>query len=148
MIAYFWVAFGGALGSVSRFWLNGLVSQRFDTLPIGTILINVTGSFLIGVIGALAAPEGRMDSQSRAFATQLFMYGICGGYTTFSSFSLQTLSLVREREWLYAGECTPPGSKLGLTTPGGAQRRSHRQPAHCHIKDALALAALPRFVLQ
>jgi len=103
MIAYFWVAFGGALGSVSRFWLNGLVSQRFDTLPIGTILINVTGSFLIGVIGALAAPEGRMDSQSRAFATQFFMYGICGGYTTFSSFSLQTLSLVREREWLYAG---------------------------------------------
>jgi fluoride exporter len=103
MIAYLWVALGGALGSVSRFWLNGLVSQRFDTFPTGTLIINVTGSFLIGIIGALAVPEGRMDSQSRAFATQFLMIGVCGGFTTFSSFSLQTLSLVREREWLYAG---------------------------------------------
>jgi fluoride exporter len=67
------------------------------------MLINITGSFAIGVIGALANPEGRMDSQSRAFAIQFVMIGICGGYTTFSSFSLQTLNLLRDREWLYAG---------------------------------------------
>ena len=104
MIAYLWVAIGGALGSVSRFWLNGLVSARFgETFPWGTMLINISGSFAIGVIGALANPEGRMDSQSRAFAIQFLMIGICGGYTTFSSFSLQTLNLLRDREWLYAG---------------------------------------------
>jgi fluoride exporter len=104
MIAYLWVALGGALGSVGRFWLSGLVANRFgETFPWGTLVVNVTGSFVIGVIGALAVPEGRMDSQSRAFATQLLMVGVCGGYTTFSSFSLQTLNLLRDREWLYAG---------------------------------------------
>jgi CrcB protein len=105
MIAYLWVAIGGALGSVSRFWLNGLISSaRFgETFPWGTLAINVTGSFVIGVIGALANPEGRMDSSSRAFVTQFIMIGVCGGYTTFSSFSLQTLNLLRDREWLYAG---------------------------------------------
>jgi len=102
-IAYLWVALGGALGSVSRFWVNGLVSERFASFPMGTLVINVTGSFLIGIFGAFTSPEGRMDSQSRAFATQLLMIGVCGGYTTFSSFSWQTLNLLRDREWLYAG---------------------------------------------
>jgi CrcB protein len=104
MIAYLWVAIGGALGSVGRFWLSGLVASRFgETFPWGTLVINVTGSFIIGLIGAIAVPEGRLDSQSRAFATQFLMIGICGGYTTFSSFSWQTLRLLQDREWLYAG---------------------------------------------
>jgi CrcB protein len=104
MLAYLWVAIGGALGSVTRFWINGLVIEKLSPVfPWGTLVINVTGSFLIGVIGALAIPEGRMDSPSRQFATQFLMLGVCGGYTTFSSFSLQTLNLLRDREWLYAG---------------------------------------------
>ena len=103
MLAYLWVAIGGALGSVGRYWLSGVIASRFgQTFPWGTLLVNVTGSFAIGIIGALASPEGRMDSQSRAFATQFLMLGICGGYTTFSSFSLQTLNLVNDGEWLYA----------------------------------------------
>ena len=103
-MAYLWVAIGGALGSVGRFWLNGMVSRNFgETFPWGTIIVNVTGSFVIGIIAALAMPEGRLDSPSRAFVTQFLMIGICGGYTTFSSFSLQTLNLLRDREWLYAG---------------------------------------------
>jgi CrcB protein len=104
MLAYLWVAIGGALGSVGRYWLSGLLAARFgETFPWGTLVINVTGSFVIGIFAALAIPEGRMDSQSRMFATQFLMIGVCGGYTTFSSFSLQTLNLLREREWLYAG---------------------------------------------
>ena len=103
-IAYLWVALGGALGSMGRFWLSGLVAARFgETFPWGTIAINVTGSFVIGILAALASPEGRMDSQSRIFVTQFLMIGICGGYTTFSAFSLRTLQLMQERQWLYAG---------------------------------------------
>jgi CrcB protein len=102
-IAYLWVAIGGALGSVARFWLNGIISRHFETFPMGTLVINVTGSFLIGVFAALTIPEGRLDSQTRLAAIQFLMFGVCGGYTTFSSFSLQTLNLLRDREWLYAG---------------------------------------------
>jgi CrcB protein len=104
MMTYLWIATGGALGSVGRFWLSGLVASRFgETFPWGTIIVNVTGCFAIGVIGALVSPEGRMDSPSRTFATQFLMYGVCGGYTTFSSFSLATLKHLQDRELLYAG---------------------------------------------
>jgi CrcB protein len=104
MVAYLWVAIGGALGSVARFWISGLVAERFgQTFPWGTVFVNVTGSFIIGLIAALAAPEGRLDSPARALATNFLMLGMIGGYTTFSSFSLQTLNLLRDREWLYAG---------------------------------------------
>ena len=100
--AYLWVALGGALGSVSRFWLSGLVAARFgETFPWGTLAINITGSFLIGALAAFADPDGRYLISPGA--RQLLMIGVCGGYTTFSSFSLQTLNLLRDREWLYAG---------------------------------------------
>ena len=103
-LTYFWVALGGAIGSVSRFWLSGLVAARVgEVFPWGTLCINVSGSFLIGILAAVAMPEGRLDSSARQFATQFLMIGVCGGYTTFSSFSLQTLNLLRDREWLYAG---------------------------------------------
>jgi CrcB protein len=104
MIAYLWVAIGGALGSVARYWLSGFVAERYgQAFPWGTLIINVGGSFIIGIIGAVASPEGRLSPQARIFATQFLMVGICGGYTTFSSFSWQTLQLVQERQWLYAG---------------------------------------------
>jgi CrcB protein len=94
-MSYLWIAIGGALGSVSRFWLNGIVSAKFgETFPFGTLAINVIGSFIIGIFAALTM---------RAFTTQFVMIGICGGFTTFSSFSLQTINLLRDREWLYAG---------------------------------------------
>jgi len=102
MIAYLWVAIGGALGSVARFGLDGLISARLGTtFPWGTLAINVTGSFLIGVFAAYSDPDGRVMISPGV--RQFLMIGICGGYTTFSSFSLQTLNLLREREWLYAG---------------------------------------------
>jgi len=102
MLNYFMVAVGGALGSVARFWFSGIVAHRYgETFPIGTLVVNVTGSFIIGFFATLTGPEGRwlVSSTARTF----FMVGICGGYTTFSSFSLQSLNLARDGEWLYAG---------------------------------------------
>jgi CrcB protein len=102
MIAYFWVAIGGALGSVARYWFSGVVARHFgEFFPWGTVLVNISGSFLIGFLAALAQPGERRWMGPTG--QQFFMYGICGGYTTFSSFSLQTLSLLRDREWFYAG---------------------------------------------
>lgn len=103
---YLWIATGGALGSVARFWLNGIISTRLavgGTFPLGTLVVNVGGSLIIGVLAALTIPEGKMSSEERAFVTQFLMIGVCGGFTTFSSFSLQTITLIRDREWLYAG---------------------------------------------
>ena len=101
MLTYFWVGTGGALGSIARFWASGLIARHLgETFPYGTLVVNVTGSFLIGFFAALSGPEGRWlaGHDTRAF----FMAGIFGGYTTFSSFSLQTLNLIRDGEWLHA----------------------------------------------
>jgi fluoride exporter len=101
-IAYLWVAIGGALGSVLRFWINDLVlAKTGGNFPWGILIINVTGSFLIGVFFAFSDPDGRMliSPSLRTF----LMVGICGGYTTFSSFSLETLKQLQDRQWLYAG---------------------------------------------
>ncbi|HTV47937.1 MAG TPA: fluoride efflux transporter CrcB [Phycisphaerae bacterium] len=102
MFLYLLVAIGSALGGVSRFWFSGLIANRFgQSFPWGTLFVNVTGSFIIGLFATLTAPEGRwlVGPSGRNF----FMTGFCGGYTTFSSFSLQTLSLAQDEEWLYAG---------------------------------------------
>ena len=99
---YIWVALGGALGTTGRYWLSGVVARMVgETFPWGTLLINVTGSFVIGFFGALTGPDGRVFVGSTA--RQFVMIGICGGYTTFSSFSLQTLNLLSDGEWLGAG---------------------------------------------
>ena len=105
MWLYLLIALGGALGSVTRFWLNGVVSaQTGPEFPWGTLLINVTGSFLIGFFFTLTEPGGRVFASSNT--RQFFMTGLCGGYTTFSSFSLQTLTLARAGEWFRAGANT------------------------------------------
>jgi len=102
MLTYLYVACGGALGTVARFALSGYIANRFgETFPWGTLVINVTGSFVIGLFAALTSPdEGRWVVGGAG--RQFFMIGICGGYTTFSSFSLQTLTLAQNREWLPA----------------------------------------------
>lgn len=99
---YLAVALGGALGTAARYGLSGAVANAFgETFPWGTLIINVTGSFVIGLFGALTGPDGRYLVGSAA--RQFVMIGFCGGYTTFSSFSLQTLALMRDGEWIYAG---------------------------------------------
>jgi CrcB protein len=97
MLTYVWIALGGAIGTLLRFWLNLVLTSRFgETLPWGTIAINITGSFAIGLFAALSETGGRLpvSTDMRLFV----LVGLCGGFTTFSSFSLQTLALFQAGE--------------------------------------------------
>jgi CrcB protein len=100
-VHYLYVAVGGALGSIARFWLSGLTARHFgETFPWGTLIVNVTGSFVIGFFAAMTSPEARwfVAPGFRNF----FLAGVLGGYTTFSSFSLQTLALAENGEYVRA----------------------------------------------
>lgn len=97
-----WVALGGAIGSCLRYWCSGLIARGIgETFPWGTLVVNVTGSFLIGFVAVVTGPDGRLLISTGA--RQFLMVGIFGGFTTFSSFSLQTLALLQDGEWLWAG---------------------------------------------
>ena len=101
MLNYLWIMIGGALGTGARFWASGLIAQRFgEFFPLGTFAVNITGSFIIGFFAGFTDPTGPFLVGPRV--RQFVMIGICGGYTTFSSFSLQTLDLVRDGDWLKA----------------------------------------------
>lgn len=100
--SYLLVALGSALGGVLRFGLSGAVGRLAgEAMPWGTLFVNVSGSFAIGLFAALTIAEGRFPA-SPDFRT-FFMVGVCGGFTTFSSFSLQTLGLIDEGAWGRAG---------------------------------------------
>jgi fluoride exporter len=102
MWTYIWIALGSALGGVARYFCSGVTAQLIgETFPWGTLLVNVVGSFVIGFFATLTGPDGRVFVGTTA--RQFVMIGICGGYTTFSSFSLQTLNLINEGEWVYVG---------------------------------------------
>jgi fluoride exporter len=89
---------------MGRFWLAGLMARRLgETFPWGTLVVNVSGSLVIGFLAAMIGPESRSSRHLNPFILHFLMIGICGGYTTFSAFSLQTLHLVRDGQWLHAG---------------------------------------------
>lgn len=93
LVSYLWVAIGGAIGSVARFWVGLQFASSNTQLPIATIAINVSGSFVIAFVTVLTTGSGRLPLPENL---RLFIIvGLCGGYTTFSAFSLQTLELLR-----------------------------------------------------
>jgi fluoride exporter len=95
------VALGSALGGVARYGVSGLVARSLgETFPWGTLIVNVLGSFLIGFVATLTGPDGRVLVSP--VTRQFWMPGIFGGFTTFSAFSLQTLSLAQDGEWTRA----------------------------------------------
>lgn len=107
-MTFLWIAGGGAIGSLARFYIAELLARLFGTgFPWGTVLVNITGSFLIGAFAGGGGPGGRwIDS---AFVRQFLMAGVCGGYTTFSAFSLQTFTM------LQAGDVGRAGINVALS---------------------------------
>ena len=100
-VNYLWVGLGSALGGMARYGCSGLAARYMGaTFPWGTLIVNVSGSLIIGFLATLALADGRLliSPYARAF----LMIGICGGFTTFSSLSLETLNLARDGEWLWA----------------------------------------------
>jgi CrcB protein len=101
LLAIVLVFFGGALGSMWRYWWSGLIARRFgETFPFGTLAVNIVGSILIGIFAGLVTHI--LNGFIAAALLQFLVVGICGGLTTFSSFSLQTYSLITEGRWLSA----------------------------------------------
>ncbi len=98
MSTYLWIAFGSALGGMARYGCSDFMGRRYgERFPWGTLFVNVVGSFVIGAFAALAGRAGWLgDETVRTFV----MAGLCGGYTTFSSFGLQTLNLARAGAWV------------------------------------------------
>src|SRR3546814_19498299 len=95
-----WVAAGSAVGGLARFFVSGLVARAIgETFPWGTMVVNITGAFGIGVLAALARRQGLLIFPE---AWSIAATGLLGSYTTVSSFRLQPLALAREGEWLRA----------------------------------------------
>ena len=102
VMTYLWIGLGSALGGMARFACSNLAVAWFGpSFPWGTLAINVLGSFVIGFFATLTGPDGRLLVPGDA--RQFVMVGVCGGYTTFSSFSLQTLNLMQDGEPVRAG---------------------------------------------
>ena len=95
-----YIAAGSALGGISRYLVGGMVQKILDTtFPAGTLLVNLTGSFLLGLFLRYALETPTLTPELRAFLT----VGFCGGYTTFSTFSYETFALLEDGEWARAG---------------------------------------------
>ena len=110
----FWsVAVGGALGCLSRYYLAQFIQQRAGAdFPAGTLLINITGSFLLGFLMRYALQSGAISAETRAMLTT----GFCGGYTTFSTFSYETALMIDDGE--YARAVLYVGSSVGVALVG------------------------------
>ena len=101
MLATALVFVGGAIGSLWRFWWSGLVARHLgETFPFGTLVINIIASVALGLTSGVLTHVS--DREVATALQQLLAAGVCGGLSTFSSFSLQTWNLLLERRWLAA----------------------------------------------
>ncbi len=109
-----WVALAGGLGAGARLIVDGAVRRRWaTTFPVGTLLINIGGSLLLGVLTGLVLFHGQPDNVLVIVGT-----GFCGGYTTFSTVSVETVRLAQQR--LFAQAVTYALGTLGITALAGA----------------------------
>lgn len=99
-MAWFYVGLGGALGAISRYWLSGWVQNAAGGFfPFGTLAVNIAGSLIIGFVLGLGAGRFLIAPEWRLLLTT----GFCGGFTTFSTFSYETLALIEDQQWWAAG---------------------------------------------
>lgn len=116
LTSYLWgmllyVAIGSALGGVSRYLVGGFLQRLLDTtFPIGTLVVNVSGSFLLGAILRYGIETPTLTPEVRALLT----VGFCGGYTTFSTFSYETIALLKDGEWTRASAYAAASVLLSL----------------------------------
>ncbi|MGQ1908600.1 fluoride efflux transporter CrcB [Marinifilum sp. RC60d5] len=105
------IGMGGFLGSVSRFLVGQGLHRFFDTIfPIGTMTVNIVGSFIIGVVYSLAERDNLINPEMRMFLA----VGFCGGFTTFSSFAFDQLNLLKDNGFLYLSIYMAGSVFLGL----------------------------------
>ncbi|MFW1676367.1 fluoride efflux transporter CrcB [Pontibacter sp. JAM-7] len=92
MLHVVFIALGGAIGALGRYWVSGLLNNAAYRLPYGTLACNVVGSFLMGVLFVLILEKSRISPEMRP----LLMVGMLGALTTFSTFSLETVAMMQE----------------------------------------------------
>src|SRR5262249_3101573 len=149
------VAIGGLVGSVARYWLSGAVQDvTGHTFPSGTLAVNVVGSFVIGLVMALSVERGLLGDEWRILLTT----GFCGGFTTMSTFSYETLALLRDGEnllalWNVTGSfvaCVGAawlGTTVGRLSGGGHDHEDHRRgPGAADLPRGIGQASRPRAV--
>ena len=96
---YLWIAVGAVLGASSRYFLSGLVARSVSSaFPYGTLLINVTGSLVLGFFLTYSTDRVLLDPRWRLFIA----IGFCGSYTTFSSYAFESFALMEQSQWLLA----------------------------------------------
>jgi CrcB protein len=114
-MAYVIVTLGGGIGALARYWLSTWVLGALGAVfPWGTLAVNVIGSFIIGLVMILSIDRGMISPEMRLLLTT----GFCGGLTTFSTFSYETLTLLRSEQWLSAGANTLANLMLCLLATG------------------------------
>jgi fluoride exporter len=99
-VAYLWIALGAVVGASARYFLGGFIAKLFSSgFPYGTLVINITGSLLLGFFLVWTSERVLIDAQWRL----LIAIGFCGSYTTFSSYAFETFALVEQGQWLLMG---------------------------------------------
>jgi CrcB protein len=99
-VNYVWIALGAIVGAGARYFLSGFVARSFSaTFPYGTLLINLTGSFVLGFFLIYSSERVLLDPRWRL----LVAVGFCGSYTTFSSYTFESFALMEQGQWLLMG---------------------------------------------
>ncbi len=93
------IGMGGFVGAVGRYWFSGFMQKYSDRFPLGTLSVNLLGSFILGLLATLFLEKVIVNQEIRLF----LLIGVLGAFTTYSTFSLETVNLIRSGEWIFAG---------------------------------------------